>query len=237
VSLADVLLPNSHSELKRIKACFPQAAGKRMAVVRNAVDEKVFDPAVVSVDPEIEKYRGAILCVARIEGLKNQLNLVRACNGLPWPLLLIGQPGPNHRAFYEKIKAEAGPNIKLLGSIDHNLLPQYYKVARVHCLISWMETTGLSSLEAGIMGNNIVVSTRGDVRDYFKDFAYYCEPDSVESIRRAVIKAYESPVDPGLVQLIRENYTWAKAAEVYRREYLIALGEKPAGTGAVVLAK
>ena len=211
--MVDVFLPNSKSEMVRVWEDFPESRQKPYVVVPNAVDSELFNYDSVKISSDVEKYRDCILCVARIEGRKNQLNLVRAMKDLPWPLVLIGKPAPNHRAYFEQIKQEAGPNVHILGQVDHNLLPQFYKAAKLHCLISWMETPGLSSLEAGAMGCNVVVTEKGDARDYFNDFAYYCEPDSVSSIRDAIISAYENPVDPALRTLILGNYTWEKTAE------------------------
>ncbi len=222
IDMADILLPNSESEIRRAGRDMERIRNKRHVVVPNAVDENIFAPDLTG-HPEGE-YSDCVLCVARIDGVKNQLNLVRAMKGLPWPLLLIGKP-TNHRSFHERIKKEAGPGVQLIGEIDNAELPRYYKAARVHVLASWMETTGLSSLEAGAMGCNLVITDRGDTRDYFGDYAFYCEPDSVESIRAAIIKAYDSPIDPRLRQHILENFTWEKAAEKTLEGYRIALGK------------
>jgi len=90
-------------------------------------------------------------------------------------------------------------------------------------LVSWAETCGLSSLEAGVMGCNLVITDKGDTRDYYGDYAYYCEPDSLESIQAAIITAYNSPPNPGLKRHIRENFTWEKAAEKTLEGYRMAL--------------
>jgi len=212
IAMSDVFLPNSASEMLRVTADFPECINKRQVVVPNAVDTSLFDTERTIGDQRFEAYRGCVLSVARIEGLKNQLNLVRAMRGLPWKLVLVGKPAPNHINYYEQLVREAGPNVHIIGPVDHEDLPGLYQIAKVHCLVSWMETTGLSSLEAGAMGCNIVVTEKGDTRDYFDDFAYYCEPDSVSSIRNAIISAYENPVDPALRTLILRNYTWEKTA-------------------------
>jgi glycosyltransferase involved in cell wall biosynthesis len=220
IDLSDILLPNSESEMTRACVDLERIRHKRYVVVPNAVDEQVLDAdSPGSVDA---KYLGCVLCVARIDGLKNQLNLVRAMKGLPWPLVLIGKPA-NHRSYFEQIKKEAGPNVHIIGEIDHSMLPHYYKTARVHVLASWMETTGLSSLEAGVMGCNLVITDKGDTRDYFGEYACYCEPDSVESIRAAIIKAYDSPFYPGLKRHILDTYTWDKAAAKTLEGYHMAL--------------
>jgi glycosyltransferase involved in cell wall biosynthesis len=63
------------------------------------------------------------------------------------------------------------------------------------------------------MGCNIVVTEKGDTRDYFKDDAWYCNPDDIASIKDAVDKAYKAPYDPAFKERILKNYTWERAAE------------------------
>jgi glycosyltransferase involved in cell wall biosynthesis len=211
----DIFLPNSVSEMNRIIKDFKLEKEKiEYIVVPNAVDKDLFKYEKTGVDKEIYgKYKDCILCVSRIEGRKSQLNLVRAIKGLPYKLVLIGKPAPNHIKYFEKIKKEGGDNVIFLGQISHEKLPQYYKVAKVHALISWMETPGLSSLEAAIMRCNIVITEKGDTRDYFGGFAYYCEPDNINSIRQAIVKAYNAPFKKDLEETIINNYTWEKTAE------------------------
>jgi glycosyltransferase involved in cell wall biosynthesis len=82
-----------------------------------------------------------------------------------------------------------------------------------------METPGLSSLEAAAMGCNIVVTRKGDTYDYFENYAFYCEPDDVNSIKQAIDKAFTSEVNPKLKQKILDNYTWEKTAEETYKAY------------------
>jgi len=211
VKNVDIFLPNSESEMRRVKNDF-NLKNPRYIVVPNAVDQKIFDYHNVKVEG-LKQFEKCVLCVGRIEGRKSQLNLVRAVKDLPYKLVFIGKPAPNHIKYYKKIKKEAGDNVIFKDYIPHHKLPQYYKAAKVHALISWMETTGLSSLEAGIMGCNLVITDKGDTKDYFSDYVYYCEPDSIESIREAIVKAYESSINPKLRKHILRNYTWENTAE------------------------
>jgi glycosyltransferase involved in cell wall biosynthesis len=223
LEMADVLLPNSESEMKRLVKDFTRAASKRNVVVPNATDPGLFEPNLITATPGSTPYKDYVLCVSRIEGRKCQLELVRAMKDLPWPLVLIGKPAPNHVSYFEQIRKEAGPNTHIIGEVDHTLLPRYYKEAKVHALVSWMETTGLSSLEAGAMGCNLVITDKGDTRDYFGDHAFYCDPQSVTSIKQAIIDAYETPADPALQRHILKNYTWERTAEKTIEGYNIAL--------------
>jgi glycosyltransferase involved in cell wall biosynthesis len=148
---------------------------------------------------------------------------VNAVRDLGVDLVLIGQPAPNHRKYFDAVKAAAGPRVHFAGQVGQEQLAQFFAVAQVHALVSWMETPGLSSLEAGSMGCNLVVTEKGDTRDYFGDDAIYCEPDSVDSIRAAVEQAVAKPRSTGLQRRIRAEYTWQKAAQATREGYERAL--------------
>jgi glycosyltransferase involved in cell wall biosynthesis len=210
IEMSSLMLPNSESEMSRICLDFPEAAGREYTVVPNAFDAHIFDPVNTSTAQE---YQDCVLSVGRIERRKCQLELVRAMKGTGLRLVLIGKPGPNHVAYFEQIKREADQMVAFIGHVDHSALPGYYAACKVHALISWMETTGLSSLEAAAMGANIVITAKGDTRDYFRDFAYYCNPDSIDSIREAVLCAHRAPRSSGLRQHVRQNFTWEIAGQ------------------------
>lgn len=219
ISMVDVFLPNSHSEMKRVAKDFKLSEYNYVSVA-NAVDVNRFDYDSVSVEPDIEKYKDCVLCVSRIEGRKNQLNIIRACNNLPYKFVFIGKAGANFKKYEEECKKEANPNMFFLGQIEHEKLPQFYKIAKVHILASWMETPGLSSLEAGVMKTNIVVTKKGDPEDYFGEYAFYCEPDNLNSIKDAVIEAHSKPFDEGLKKRIIENYKWEDTARQTYEGYM-----------------
>lgn len=222
IRMVDVFLPNSDSEMLRVAKDFHLNEYNYVAVA-NAVDTNKFNYEKVSIDPELEKYRDCVLCVSRIEGRKNQLNIIRACKDLPYTFVFIGKPGPNFKKYFEQCKNEANNNTFFLGQIEHEKLPQFYKLSKVHILASWMETPGLSSLEAGIMKTNVVVTKKGDTEDYFQQYAFYCEPDDLDSIRKAVIKAYETPFNEDFLKRILENYTWEDTARQTLSGYLSVL--------------
>jgi glycosyltransferase involved in cell wall biosynthesis len=161
--------------------------------------------------------------MARIEGIKNQLSLIRAVNGTDLRLYIHGNASPNHQAYYEACKKEAGPNVHLLPWIPEQKLYELYASAKVHVLPSFFETTGLSSLEAAVMGCNVVVTDRGDVRDYFGDHAWYCDPEDVQSIRQAILDAHAAPYEPPFRQYILDHYTWQRAGEETLKAYRDAL--------------
>lgn len=222
VDNASVFLPNSESEMQRVAKEYKLKDYKYVSVP-NAIDREVFDNNTEEEVNEYEKYRGCILCAARIEGRKSTLALVQAVKNSPYTLVLVGKESANQKKFVQKVHEEAGDNVVFLGIVPHEKLKKLYSVAKVHALVSWMETPGLSSLEAGAMGCNVVVTTKGDTYDYFKDYAYYCEPDDIQSIRKAIDDAYAAAPNPELKKRILENYIWEKTAEETIKGYKKAL--------------
>lgn len=216
---AKLLLPNSHNEYRRFQKAFGDFPYRKVV---NAVDPQVFNDAV---KPD-EAYRDHILVVGRIEGIKNQLNVIKAVIGTNYQLTIIGKSSLNQRGYYEACRkaAQGHPNIHFVEEqLDHERLASIYKAARVHVLASWFETTGLVSLEAGLMECNLVVTRKGDTEEYFQDMAFYCEPDDVVSIRRAIDEAYNARPVARLKSMIKENYNWRQTAQQTLEAYKVAL--------------
>ena len=202
---ARLLLPNSSSEYKRIKETY--GCNTNYLVVPNAVDSGLF-----KFDTRIKKTGNLVICAARIEGIKNQLNLIKALNNTKYQLLIIGAPAPNQLSYYQNCKKHAAGNIRFIEQTSQKELAAYYQQAKVHVLASWFETTGLSSLEAAAMGCNIVITDKGDTKEYFGDDAFYCTPSSPESIYSAIEKAAASPLNEKLQTKISAMYTWQQAS-------------------------
>ncbi|MES2688976.1 MAG: glycosyltransferase family 4 protein, partial [Bacteroidota bacterium] len=199
------ILPNSESELGRLKKSFGKLPPA--TVVVNAIDRDIFFDR--DKQPHVKE---GVLCVARIEGNKNQLNLIRAFRKLPYRLTIVGKASANQKKYYDQCRKEAGDNVLFIDQMSQNELVGYYRQAKVHVLPSWFETTGLSSLEAAAMGCNIVVTDKGDVKEYFGAFAFYCDPADSNSIADAVTKAMEQATNPLLSEYVLNNYIWEKTA-------------------------
>jgi glycosyltransferase involved in cell wall biosynthesis len=98
----------------------------------------------------------------------------------------------------------------------------------VHALVSWYDTPGLVSLEAAMAGCRIVTTDRGSAREYFGSTVDYCDPADPESIRRAVVAAWERPKPArDLQRLVYRNYCWERAARATLRGYQLAMGRTP----------
>ncbi len=200
------ILPNSRSESERVRRCYGVIC--KEFIVPNGIDTRIS-----LTHREMNRIENQLICVGQIEPRKNQLNLISAVNELDVTLLIIGDSAPNHKAYLEECKQVASHKVKFIPRVDQTQLVPYYLSSAIHILPSWFETTGLSSLEAAYLGCKIIVSPNGDTRDYFSDFANYCAPQSVNSIKEAIKEALRNENSGELKQHIEDNFTWKKAAE------------------------
>lgn len=188
---SDVILPNSQEELSILCREFSSGLAKKAFVVPNAVDLGDSDEAD-NID-----VKDFVLQIGRIEPMKNQLNVVKAVYDKPEiPIIFIGRINDN--TYYEvvqKLSLKRG-NVFFIEEMPHNKIIAYYKKAKVHVLPSFIETTGLVSLEALLCGCEIVVST-GEycpVSYYeFDKYGHLCNPYDYLSIKTAILEAYSSP--------------------------------------------
>jgi len=224
---SDIVMPNSLMEADIIKKGFGEYKHR---IVYNGVEPEIF------LKGDGKRFRKKYnigfkkfgLCVGRFDERKNQLNLIRALKRENIPLVFIGNPSPNHFKYFMKCKREANSMpIRFISHLSQTELSDAYAAAHVHVQPSWLETPGLVSLEAAITNCNIVLTDRGSVREYFRDFAWYCDPDDLNSIQRAVQDAFnkERGFYSNLKIKILEEFTWEKSANKTLNIYKEILGK------------
>lgn len=101
------------------------------------------------------------LYVGRLVEVKNLELLVRTFNEMPDLELTIVGFGPLEGA----LKALAGPNVRFLGAVDNDKLPEVYRGADVFVLPSRLEPWGLVVEEALNNGTPVIVSDRVGCKD------------------------------------------------------------------------
>jgi len=202
---ADILLPNSVSEMKQIELNYKLK--NKYKVVCNAVDTTMFSKV-----PN-KKREGYVLSVGRIESRKNTLSLIESCKELNLDLVLIGGYEKGDEYDKECIELVKKYGYKHINNIDQEKLTKYYYDAKVHAIVAWYETPGLATMEAACGGCNIVSTDRGSTRDYFGDLVDYCDPFSLESIKKALLNAVNRNINFELRNKIIKEYNWQNAAE------------------------
>lgn len=151
-----------------------------------------------------------VACMARIEGLKNQLGLIKAVKKTTYRLDLYGIVAGNQKSYIEKCQKEGIGRVNFKGQHTHEELQKTLPLYQVHALPSFFETTGLASLEALASGCQIVVSDQPIQKELFREHAYYCDPKNTDSIAAAISAAMKSEVNHS--QWVRENFSWKAAA-------------------------
>ena len=207
-----LLLPNSEMEYNRLIRNYEITPP--FCIIPNGIDPDLFQ-----CKRDGEKDNQMVISVARIEGLKNQINLIQALNNSAYQLYIIGKPAINQRKYYDECRNLAANNIHFINHVRQEELIPYYQKAKVHILPSWFETCGLSSLEAAAMGCNVVITNKGYASEYFQNHAYYCDPSSPSSIREAISGASNGPACTKLQQRIRSEFTWQNAAAITYEAY------------------
>jgi glycosyltransferase involved in cell wall biosynthesis len=229
--LSDALLPPTEAELGVITAAF-EPLPRRVAMIPVGVD-------AVYAEGDGERFcarhdlplRGFVLCVGRLEERKNQLRLIEACASVGAPLVLVGaeyEDRLSYAASCRELAEKLGADVRFLSYVDDAEVVDAYAAARVHALPSLWETIGLASLEAAVAGCNVVTTQNCGVGEYVGDFALYCDPESVDSIREAVASALGAPLDNRLAERV-SAYTWSRAAENTLAVYEAVMGERAEG--------
>ncbi len=222
---ARLLMPNCEAEAQQIAKYF-RIPREKMRIVPSGVDvdfkngngERFFKRTGL---------KDFVLCVARVESRKNQLRLLNALKDTGLKVLLIGPPHPLEPDYARAVEqvVNGNENFHWMKGLEYSedLLKDAYKAAKVHALPSIFDAPGQSSLQAGIAGINIVVSDIPPVREYVRDYAFYSDPFNEESIKNAVLKAWDSPPSHELQKHIETHYTWDKVAKMTLSVYEEAL--------------
>jgi len=216
---ASRVLPNSRVEADLLARTFRMHGGfaAKVDLVPNAIDPSAYRAATTPSEWFLERYgvRDFVLQVGTVSPVKNQLRLIEALFAMPVPIVIVGHT-PAAMADYARqcrsLAAKRG-HVVFVDHLSAAELPGIYALAAVHALPSWRETPGLVSLEAAACGCRIVSTSVGSAHEYFGDHAWYCEPDSVRSIRRAVESALNAPASDALRRHVLSKFTWRRAGE------------------------
>lgn len=208
-----MIYPNSNLEMQVIKKEF--GAQLPCTIIYNGI-EKVDENMISSDLLNKYKIKDYILCVARICQRKNQLLLAKICNELQLSLVLIGNI--NNKTYFNSCMEYK--NVSYLGFMKSNDINAAYYNARAHILPSFVETPGLSSLEAAVCRCNVISTDEGSAKEYFKNMVTYCNPYKEESISRAIEFGIEKKVDSKLKLHIIEKYSWKECIKVLYESYM-----------------
>lgn len=185
------LLPNSWLELKAVQSDL-HWWGDHYDVAPYGVNPQIF----LDADPEpFREMTGLrepfVLQAGRIEPAKNQAMLCWALRDTSLPIVLIGS-GQHWPSYAELCKSICGDRLRIIEHLPQEMLASAYAASGVHCLVSWMDTCGLVSLEASLSGTPLVGSTFGHELEYLENDAWLADPADPNSILQAVEQAWNN---------------------------------------------
>lgn len=199
----------------------------KISVLPNGVEERFY---AARNDEFVTTYglNDVVLCVGRVEPLKNQLQIAKAMQSTTLDTVFIGSAASRGCDADEQYLTEfsevvnQSPNLTWLNGVDHNstVLCSAYAAARVHVLASNAEAQGLVTFEAAAAGCNIVVSDLPTQREFFGTSVVYVNPRSQASIREGIRQAYQSPrgsMNPGRTNVLSWRQVGEKLASIYRK--------------------
>lgn len=220
------MLPNSWLELKAIQTDL-QWWGDLFDIAPYGVNPQIF----LDADPEpFRRLTGIresfVLQAGRIEPAKNQAMLCWALRETNIPIVLIGS-GQHWPSYTELCKSISGERLRIIEHLPQEMLASAYAAARAHCLVSWMDTCGLVSLEASLSGTPLVGSTFGHELEYLENDAWLADPADPISIRAAVEGAWSSQRNLGrnlnMKKKSMERFNWENTTDKTEAMYKTVL--------------
>ena len=209
---ADAVVVRSEHEFDRMSKSLG-VDEKKIHIVLNGV-ETSFDP----VDPDIARkffdLPGDFIfhASAYSQPRKNVARMIEAIGPTGLDLVICGRPEENAQMAKIRQLQQQFKNVRVFEFLDLEVLNSAYAAAKVFCLPSIHEGTGLAALEAAVRGAGVVITEHGGPPDYFGSAAYYVDPHSVDSIRNAVLAAWANPRSEPLQQHL-SNLTWTQSAK------------------------
>lgn len=227
LSLSDVILVQTKLEATDLKKTY--GVDIKWVKVPSGVSEKFLYAKDYKNPLPLKDY---VFCVGRIEPRKNQLNVIEAVEKLredsnqDLKLVFVGKKNIlNHPEytlrFNNFIKKHTW--ITYIESVPYKKIPAYFTHAKVCVSASWFETTGLTLLEALFCGTNAVASSPR-AEEILGDYASYCRPWDVGSIKKAIGEQFFAN-RPKLDVKMRQEYTWENAAKKTYKVYSDLLGK------------
>lgn len=154
-----------------------------------------------------------ILSLGTQEPRKNIPRLIKAVEGINFPLVIAGKYGwgvPNTPG----VKGAHTPGVFELGFVPEEDLPGLYGSATVFAYPSLYEGFGFPVLEAMACGTPVVTSNVSSLPEVAGDAAILVDPLDVESIRSGIKQAFASRtqlISLGLKQA--QKFTWERCAK------------------------
>jgi glycosyltransferase involved in cell wall biosynthesis len=196
------ICPNSIVELEHLCKYFKVKVAK-CKIVYNGIQKNLYKMGINK-----EKREG-IYCVGGIGPRKNQLLLAKACNNVKMGVNFVGKSHASNDKYFEKVKKFNRYSF-FLGWKPYDEIMNILSNAKIHIQPSYIETPGLSSMEAYALGCRIIVSEVGPVYEYFGKNASYIDPYSLQSIMETleIVSNENYKINWDEIKLFNDKFCW-----------------------------
>ena len=187
VELADNVVFKSHSEELLFSSLFELPKEKTQLTITLA-DGAYLKPAPKRLFPDLYELGEYAICLGIIEPNKNQLAAIQALRAANITPVMIG--AHRDQAYYQAYRDAAGTAGLFLEALPSKseILRSALQEAAFYIETSF-EPPGLSAIEAGLAGCQLVVGDSDWAREHFDDLVHYCAPRDMDSISAAIAQA------------------------------------------------
>jgi glycosyltransferase involved in cell wall biosynthesis len=186
------------------------------------------DTDIFSCETEIKKRKDKIGYIGILSELKGVLNFVKAISDISEERdkikFLVGGDGPLRDKIEEYLdENDLNDNVKFIGWISHDELPEYLNELKLIVLPSYTEGLPNILLEAMACGTPVLATPVGAIPDLIKDgeTGFIMENNLPECIAKNVIRALNHPnlekIAENARKLVEKEFTYATTMKRYRK--------------------
>ena len=166
-------------------------------------------------DPSIQKEPFCLFVGTMTQPRKNVPNLIKAAKKYGFKLVLVGNKGNISSQIMLRELIGHASNIEVKGFVTDEELISLYNRAKVFALPSLNEGVGLVALEAAVHGCDVVITSLGGPKEYYKEgTVQIVNPYSIDEIGQGVMAAMkDNTSQPSLRNLLVREYNVSKCTD------------------------
>lgn len=166
---------------------------------------------IIRTEDYINKFQKESFCLhisLLADKRKNVQRLIEAAKKYNFQLVLGGKLRNKKEENLLQSWISNAPNIEYKGFLSTEEMNDLYSRAQVFALPSIKEGVGIVALDAAMMGCDIVITSIGGPKEYYKQMAVTVNPYSVDDIGKAISYFLKgNSFQPQLKEHIQQNYS------------------------------
>lgn len=172
-------------------------------------------------DPSIQKESFCLFAGTMTQPRKNVPSLIKAAKKYGFKLVLVGNKGNADSEKWLRDLIGGASNIEVKGFVTDDELISLYNKAKVFALPSINEGVGLVALEAAVHGCDIVITSLGGPKEYYREgLVQIVNPYSIDEIGRGILVAMEDKTSqPKLREQLINEYSVSRCTDLLISSY------------------